>query len=298
MNKLFNNFNKNKGKNSNGNLNSNVKLNTSTSKLPTFSRSSNGPFSKLSDEVYYGIMALLSIAILLVISYVIAFSIKYARTKCERKKPYFKYLFGFCWNNVCDSDNPKEVNNTYYMKPPPVIPSSVIPNDPGHNNTDVVKSDLSKLEGSPQVFNISNQDYTYEQAKCKCSSYNAKLASYDQVVEAYNKGADWCSYGWSEGQNAFYPTQKCTWDKLQQEESTANDCGKQGVNGGFFADPYLKFGANCYGKKPEGKIVKMKKPQCKTQNAFCSLKANNSASTRLDTDEISPFNENTWYEIK
>ena len=40
-----------------------------------------------------------------------------------------------------------------------------------------------------------------------------------------------------EGQTAYYPTQKCTWDK--------KTCGKPGINGGFFSNPYLKFGANC-----------------------------------------------------
>ena len=53
----------------------------------------------------------------------------------------------------------------------------------------------------PQVFHIANQDYTYNQAKCKCASYNAKLATYSQLVDAHNGGAEWCSYGWSQGQN-------------------------------------------------------------------------------------------------
>ena len=49
---------------------------------------------------------------------------------------------------------------------------------------------------------------------------------------------------------AFFPTQKATWDKLQKTKDHKNDCGRPGINGGYFANPYIKFGVNCYGKKP------------------------------------------------
>jgi hypothetical protein len=284
----------NKGNRGRVNINNKNKPNF----LPKVSKPSSGFLSTMSDELFYALLIIITLAIMAIVTYVIAFSIKYGQTKCRRKKPYFKYLFGFCWNNVCDHDLPNEVNNTYYMKTPPVLPMKTIPKDPGHVNTDLVKTELAKLKGDEQVFNIANQDYTYDQARCKCASYNAKLATYEQVVEAYNKGAEWCAYGWSEGQNAFYPTQKCTWDALQEEEHTKNNCGKPGINGGFFADPNIKFGANCYGKKPEGKIVKIKKPSCGRSDNICGVKANKFATKRLSTDEISPFNENSWYEPK
>jgi hypothetical protein len=76
------------------------------------------------------------------------------------------------------------------------------------------------------------------------------LATYDQIEDAYNNGAEWCNYGWSDGQMAFFPTQKDTWNKLQQTKNRKNDCGRPGVNGGYFANPLLRFGVNCYGKKP------------------------------------------------
>ena len=50
---------------------------------------------------------------------------------------------------------------------------------------------------------------------------------------------------------AFFPTQKKTWDKLQKSEKHKNNCGRPGVNGGHIANPYIKFGVNCYGKKPK-----------------------------------------------
>ena len=49
----------------------------------------------------------------------------------------------------------------------------------------------------------------------------------------------------------FFPTQKKTWDKLQKTSDHKNDCGRPGVNGGYIKNPYVRFGVNCYGKKPK-----------------------------------------------
>ena len=109
-----------------------------------------------------------------------------------------------------------------------------------------------------EVFNISTNAYTYEDAQAVCGIYDAELATYDQIEEAYNNGAEWCSYGWSANQMAFFPTQKKTWDKLQKSETHKNNCGRPGVNGGHIANPYIKFGVNCYGKKPNASEADMK----------------------------------------
>ena len=34
------------------------------------------------------------------------------------------------------------------------------------------------------------------------AAFDAELASYDQVKDAWQKGADWCNYGWVKGQAA------------------------------------------------------------------------------------------------
>jgi len=101
-----------------------------------------------------------------------------------------------------------------------------------------------------EVFNISNNLYTYKDAQAICKSYGARLATYTDIEKSYNDGAEWCNYGWSDGQMAFFPTQKDTWNELQRDPDTKNNCGRPGVNGGYMANPYLKFGVNCYGKKP------------------------------------------------
>lgn len=115
------------------------------------------------------------------------------------------------------------------------------------------EKDVEKKEEKVQkdeVFNISNNLYTYDDAQAICTSYGARLATYNEMEEAYNKGAEWCNYGWSADQMAFFPTQKSSWDKLQKTKNHKNDCGRPGVNGGYMANPYIRFGVNCYGKKP------------------------------------------------
>ena len=108
----------------------------------------------------------------------------------------------------------------------------------------------ANCEPVDQVFNVSNNVYTYEEAQKVCTAFDASLASYDQIETSYKNGGEWCNYGWSEGQMAYFPTQKGTWEKLQNNPNTKHACGRPGINGGFIDNPYIKFGANCYGKKP------------------------------------------------
>jgi hypothetical protein len=105
-------------------------------------------------------------------------------------------------------------------------------------------------DGNKEVFNVSNNLYTYDDAQAICKAEGARLATYDEIEEAYEAGAEWCNYGWSEGQMAYFPTQKKTWEQLQKDPNTKHKCGRPGVNGGFINNPNIKFGVNCYGVKP------------------------------------------------
>lgn len=128
-------------------------------------------------------------------------------------------------------------------------------------NDDEETKDADKKDGdketpivpvsTDEVFNVSNNLYTYDDARNICSAYGAKMATYDDMENAYNGGAEWCNYGWSEGQMAFFPTQKATWSELQKTEKHKNNCGRPGINGGYMANPNIKFGVNCFGKKPK-----------------------------------------------
>ena len=120
---------------------------------------------------------------------------------------------------------------------------------PSPTSLSITEEDIKK-QGN-EVFNIRNNLYTYDEAKSVCSLYGAQLADYDQIEQAYNDGGEWCNYGWSEGQMALFPTQKGTWNKLQKTDRAKNACGRPGINGGFIKNKNVRFGVNCYGKKPK-----------------------------------------------
>lgn len=110
------------------------------------------------------------------------------------------------------------------------------------------------LPGRQEVFNISKNTFTYYDAEPLCKALGAELATYEQVKDAYAKGADWCNYGWVKGQMAVYPTQTNTWEQLQQgAPEQRGACGRPGLNGGYFDNPELRFGVSCYGAKPAQK---------------------------------------------
>jgi hypothetical protein len=114
----------------------------------------------------------------------------------------------------------------------------------------------SMLPPRAEVFNVSRNVYTYEDALPVCKALGAELATFEQVQEAHKQGADWCNYGWVKGQMAVFPTQKETWEKLQSgPETYKNACGKPGINGGHFDNPDLRFGVNCYGVRPDKKAT-------------------------------------------
>lgn len=242
-----------------------------------------------------------------IVSYLTVMSIKYWTTDCMNKKSYGDYIFGFNYNAVCripfnpvvvpekcEGNDVSSEEEGQMMEGNRLLSAGAISREPTqHSNPTDPVVDVNKhdLEGPEQVFHIGNQNYTYDEASCKCGSYNAKLATYPQIVEAYNKGAEWCSYGWSQGQTAYYSTQKCNWEKKSKKEQEA--CGKPGINGGFFSDKKLRFGVNCFGKKPEGKIIKIKDDKCGSEEGD-NEKCNYNSKNRLETDEIAPFNDNTW----
>lgn len=275
------------------------------------------PESSGTSGVRIIIFVFLFLLIGFIVSYLTVMTIKYLTMDCMNKKSYGDYIFGFNYNAVCSIPFnpvvvPEKCEGQVAMEEESIegnrllsagaiaglrenatAPATAMSNVQHSNPTNpVVNVNKSDLEGPEQVFHISNQNYTYDEARCKCGSYDAKLATYPQIVEAYNKGAEWCSYGWSEGQTAYYPTQKCNWEKKSKKEQEA--CGKPGINGGFFSDKKLRFGVNCFGKKPEGKIIKIKDDKCGSEEGGNGEKCSYNSKNRLETDEIAPFNDNTW----
>jgi hypothetical protein len=160
-------------------------------------------------------------------------------------------------------------------------------------------SPVPEIRFKKQVFNIPGNYYDYDNAKALCKAYGAELASYDQIEKAYNSGAEWCNYGWSANQQALFPTQKKTYDYLQTVPGHENDCGRTGVNGGYMANPKLRFGVNCYGNKP--KITEEEEQLMKTTPAYPQTAQDIAFQKRVDFWKtkipdilVSPFNKNTW----
>ena len=103
---------------------------------------------------------------------------------------------------------------------------------------------VPEIKFKKQVFNIPGNYYTYNNARALCTAYGSELANYEQIEKAYNDGAEWCNYGWSANQLALFPTQKKTYDVLQTIPGNENNCGRPGINGGYIANPNVKFGVN------------------------------------------------------
>jgi hypothetical protein len=157
--------------------------------------------------------------------------------------------------------------------------------------------------GNPEVFNVSKNEFTYYDAEPLCGALGAELATYDQVKEAWSKGADWCNYGWVKGQAAVYPIQEETYNKiLAGPEEEKNSCGTVGLNGGYFENPELKFGVSCYGVKPtqseNDQELLMK--QGKIPRSVAALKVDQKVQEfrkRADSVGVLPFNNDKWSNI-
>lgn len=146
---------------------------------------------------------------------------------------------------------------------------------------------------SSEVFHIADAQFTYDESSAVCAAYGAKLATLEQIIEAYNNGAEWCSYGWSAGGMALYPTQKATWDELQREVDSAKRtrCGRPGVNGGYF-DPMTKFGVNCFGFKPKGDFTPPAPVPGIDKGQFNTLV--NKFKAILKTLNVDPWSRQSW----
>lgn len=173
------------------------------------------------------------------------------------------------------------------------------PHHPHHDKKVDQAAIQAMMPGKKEVFNIAANKYTYSDAEPLCKAYGAELATYDQVKEAWSKGADWCNYGWVKGQSAVYPTQQSTFDKLQAgPEDQHMACGVPGVNGGYFDNPELRMGVNCYGTKPSENDTDdryMAKKEAKTQDRLAYDQKVQEYKNHADLIPINPFKTGSWF---
>tara|TARA_X000000368_G_scaffold401308_1_gene374065 strand:+ start:1113 stop:1991 length:879 start_codon:yes stop_codon:yes gene_type:complete len=163
--------------------------------------------------------------------------------------------------------------------------------------------DTSSNIVNKEVFHIPGNKFTYHDAKAICKAFDSEIATYDQLKNAQQNGASWCSYGWTEDQLGLYPTNENDWNKLQNKSDNRYDCGLPGINGGHVKNTHIKMGANCYGIKPEKskleKDLELNKNNplyAKTYKEYIFDKRTNEWKDKLGNIVIKGFNNETWYQ--
>lgn len=156
----------------------------------------------------------------------------------------------------------------------------------------------------PEVFNIANNLYNYDDAQTVCKSFDSRLATVDEINQAYENGAEWCVNSWSADRQVLFPTQQSTYNKLQKIKGAENRCGRTGVNGGRIDNTKLRFGVNCYGIKPDPSNVEKERinniseyVQPKTKEEIITdAKINFWKKNKDKFIVLNPFNELKWNE--
>ena len=153
-----------------------------------------------------------------------------------------------------------------------------------------------------QVFHVPINKYTYKDARALCGAFGGRLATYNEIEDAYNKGGEWCSYGWSKGQNIYYPTQKKTYKKLQKIKGHEHDCGRPGINGGYVANENAQFGVNCMAPKPQ--LSRMGQKYMESMNLYPQTQDEKDFKKQvmkykndLENILVSPFNKRQWSQV-
>ena len=235
-----------------------------------------------------GAESLISIPVMILLGALIIFFILFIIFRDQ-----IVFAFEVAWAKVKGWFSPAE--DTAVQAPPPEFS---VPQE----SVMVEKSSVEKiLPGKKQVFNVASNKYRYSDAEPLCKAFGAELATYDQVKEAWSKGADWCNYGWVKGQAAIYPTQQDTYDKLQAgPEDQRDSCGVPGVNGGYFDNPDLKFGVNCYGSRPSENETDVRKKMSGdgifTQDGLEYNRKVRNYKAEMTEIPVNPFNEKVWSE--
>ena len=150
-----------------------------------------------------------------------------------------------------------------YIQPPPEAPGSCPPANP-----DEWQCFSPAQVQRPEVFALFPGGYATTQANAPalCGTYDATVATKEQLQDAFGQGAQWCGAAWVSDQlDAYYPMQVA-------KPECANGVGVQEYGASFLPkDPGTgapMAGVNCYGKKPPA-----------------------------GTQDVSPFNSDTglWY---
>jgi len=221
---------------------------------------------------------------------------------------FFRYILNIDIMHLIYGDNNELIHSWNSLKnyvptvaPPPVAvdtSNNVVQSKAVDISNSFVKSNKN------EVFNIANNLYTYEDAQQVCKAFNARLATVDEINQAYEDGAEWCVNSWSADMQVLFPTQQETYDRLQKIKGAENSCGRTGVNGGRITNKYLRFGVNCYGVKPDASDEEMRRMQNLKDIVVPKTKEDMVMQAKVDywkknKDKflvVNPFNNSRWHE--
>lgn len=294
--------NSNKSNNSNfglssifGNKTNNARSNNNTGKMNNTGRMNNGRINNVNSNGGFDlgieniVQYILIVILAIIIIYVFSYSMKYLMSNERPKKSYFTYLFGMKFNDVYENElsTNGEMNKLDEIRNK--IQANITFDDEG--SIKATPSDSSPLDlfdrkilnNKKEVFIISDNIFTFDEAECLCRSIGAELATKSQLIEAYNKGLSSDVYSWVQSGDAYYVVQAC---------DAKNNGKKPGLNGGYFP-PNNRFGVACYGEKRPGKVVQEKEPICE-KGEQCDIKK--FSKERMQKLNVLPFNKNSWSE--
>ena len=213
---------------------------------------------------------------------------------------YFQDAISTTWNTIVNYFNQGPLATVPHPEPEAEAEPEAkqnVPSEVSHDMSQVVNKVLPSMSSS-EVFNVAANRFTYYDAEPLCKAMGAELATYDQVKEAWSKGADWCNYGWVKGQMAVYPTSESTYAKLQGgPEEDRMSCGTTGINGGYFDNPEMRYGVTCYGKKPAQNThdeSAVAKGAPVSPDALAFNQKVSKFKSEADTIAVSPFNGTKW----
>ena len=139
----------------------------------------------------------------------------------------------------------------------------------------VKEKNVEKKKSDKEVFLIYNK-VNYLQAKELCKLYSGRLATKEDLEEAFKDGANWCTWGWLDGEKIGYPVQEKFWTLIEKKHR--GHCGPTaGINIIDNIDPLKVYSVTCYGKKP-----KKSKNDTDLELVLNEVNADDSLQTEID----------------
>jgi hypothetical protein len=159
------------------------------------------------------------------------------------------------------------------------------------------EGDSEIVEQKPEVFLVEEDNnggkFKSADAEKICTGLDSKLATYTQLLDAVNKGGEWCTYGWINDKgtiDGYMPNKdsKCILDNSKSIAGPFQDIDKNND----------ELSVNCYGIKPDmdSEFIKLYNDaqEIKAQTIKDDAAAKKAFSDKIKNVNVSPFNPTNW----